>query len=204
MTRCMRVLLPALLAGLLLASCDGVDTNNQSGLPEGVATRAQVLRGRYLVMTSGCASCHNRGVPNPYDSRWLAGYAPGAPGQPLVIGAMGASFRTYPSNLTPDVETGLGGWTAQELFNALREGKDRDGRYLAPSMPWLAARNMMAVDLWAIVAYLRSVKPVANAVPVSEGPNPFPDGQGNWSELYPNLPPAGLPPFPTPNETDVE
>ena len=115
-------------------SCGGTDTHNRAGLPGGEPTRAQTLRGRYLTLTQGCAGCHNRGLPNPYDERWLAGYAPGAPGQPYKVevpGAFGApskTYKIYPSNLTPDIETGLGQWTPQDIFNALRTGKDRDGQ----------------------------------------------------------------------------
>lgn len=170
------------------------------GLPNAKATRAQVLRGRYIALTTGCGNCHGQGKDNPADPMWLAGYVAGTPGQPFQIGP----FKTYAANLTPDPDTGLGKWSDQDIFNALRTGKDPDGQYLAPPMPWPEIRNMTDEDLWAIVAYLRSIKPVVNEVPESEGPNPYPNGHGNWSDSYANLPPVGLPAYPGANENEVK
>ncbi len=154
----------------------------------------RVLRGRYLVTAAGdCAGCHSPGK-DPNDPMWLAGYTDGTPGQPFLVG----SFKTYPANLTPDPATGLGKWTAQQMFNALRTGKDDEGHYLCPPMPWPTFRNMSDADLNAVVAYLRSLKPVSNAVPPSEGPNPYPDGHGDWTSAYAGLQP--LPPYPAASE----
>ena len=146
----------------------------------GSAQHEQVLRGRYLVTAvGGCADCHSSGK-DPNDPMWLAGYTEGTPGQPFQVGP----FNVYPANLTPDPDTGLGNWTAQQIFDALRTGKDDQGQYLCPPMPWPAFRNMTDDDLNAVVAYLQSLVPVHNEVPESEGPNPFPNGHGDWSSAY--------------------
>ena len=186
-------------ARLLLQSIVGIvlPANIQrAGLPNADATPTQIQRGRYLVLSSDCGGCHNRGTDDPNDPNWLAGYMPNTPGQPFLVG----TFKTYPANLTPDKETGLGNWTPQDIFNALTIGKDTDGMYLCPPMPWLAWREKSDDELWAIVAYLRSIKPVKNAVPASEGPNPTADGHGDWSSAYANIPPRFLP-YPAKNET---
>ena len=181
-------------AALGFTAC-GDSSGGGSGLPNGAATRAQVLRGRYLVTSSGCADCHNRNSDDPNDPMWLAGYTPGTPGQPFEVGP----FKTYPANLTPDVETGLGSWSTQDIFNALRNGMDDEGAFLAPPMPWPAARNFTDDDIWAIVAYLQNIKPVHNAVPASEGP--IVNGKVDWSAAYAGLKP--LPSYPAGNEVDV-
>src|SRR3954452_3256544 len=65
-----------------------------SGLPNGPATAAQVLRGRYLVTTSACASCQSHDVVDPNDPKWLAGYLTTQRDQPFQIGP----FKTYAKN----------------------------------------------------------------------------------------------------------
>jgi hypothetical protein len=109
-------------------------------------------------------------------------------------------FKTYAANLTPDEETGLGSWSAEDIFNALRNGKNIEDSFLAPPMPWPVTRNFTDDDLWSIVAYLRSIKPVNNAVPASEGP--IVNGGVDWSSAYADLQP--LPPYPAGNEIEVE
>lgn len=95
-------------------------THSGSGAPAGF-TRAQVLRGRYLVTAAAaCNDCHQGA--NPADPKWLAG----------SIRAFNIrGFKVYAGNLTPD-PTALGKWTAQQLFDALRTGQRPDGSYLAP------------------------------------------------------------------------
>lgn len=156
-------------------------------------------RGRYLVTSFGCADCHNRGTNNPGDPNWLAGYIPNPPAEQGRFNIGG--FNTYAANLTPDKTTGLGNWTPQDIFNALRTGKDTDGHYLCPPMPWPTFRNLTDADTWAIVAYIRNLKAVTNAVPQSQGPNPHSNGHGDWTAAYQGLQP--LPAYPASNETNV-
>lgn len=67
-------------------------------------------------------------------------------------------------NITPDVETGIGGWTDGEIIRAVREGVDRDGYGLFPIMPYFIYRHVADEDMHAVVAYLRSMQPVRSAV----------------------------------------
>jgi mono/diheme cytochrome c family protein len=168
----------------------------RAGLPGGAATPTQIQHGRYLVIGGGCADCHNRGPDNPSDPNWLAGSLTDGDQGTFQIGP----FKTHAANLTPDPETGLGKWTPEQIFTALRTGKDSGGMYLCPPMPWPAIRNLSDQDLWSIVAYLRSVKPVVNKVPEPQGPNPDASGHGDWSSAYKDLPPP-FPPYPGTNET---
>ena len=73
---------------------------------------------------------------------------------------------SYAANLTPDPTTGLGAWNEQMFIGALRNGKHMgSGRPVLPPMPWQAFRNFTDADLKAIFAYLRTLKPIKNAVP---------------------------------------
>ena len=68
-------------------------------------------------------------------------------------------------NLTPDKETGLGGWTSDQIVTAITTGKIPDGRMLSPIMPWPALSKLTHEDALAIAAYLKSLPAVKNAVP---------------------------------------
>lgn len=176
----------------------------QVGLPGGPVTADQITRGRYLVVTAGCADCHSQGNDNPGDPNWLDGYInsrtlnPADQGK-FTIGPPTMTLTVYAPNLTPDTATGLGSWTPQNIFNALRLGKDKDGNTLCPPMPWPSFRNFTDSDIYSIVAYLRSIKAVTNTVPEATGAN-MPAGQHpDCSMFYANLQP--VPAYPAANET---
>lgn len=146
---------------------------------------AEIERGRYLVTGFGCADCHSPWIvgargPEPDPARYLAGHpaemqlppAPEPTGPWLVsaaatntawAGPWGVSFT---ANLTPDEETGLGRWTAEDFIAALRNGRHQGrGRELLPPMPFAAIRTLSDVDLRAMFAYLRSIPALENRVP---------------------------------------
>ena len=68
------------------------------------------------------------------------------------------------ANLTPDMETGLGNWTDAQIKTAISTGVSAKGAKLRPPMAFGYYKNINNDDLNAIVAYLRSLKPVKNAV----------------------------------------
>jgi mono/diheme cytochrome c family protein len=160
---------------------------------EELAARADVMNGRQQAIEHGCGDCHG-GWVNPASPEWLGGMTDTVT-QVFQIGP----FTTYPRNITPDNQTGIGRFTERQIFNALRFGL-RPGetpdvtitgttpgqgnfpaspKYLAPPMPWPAFRHMSDQDLWDIAAYLkRAVRPIVNRVPDSEGPPDF------WSSTY--------------------
>ncbi len=118
-----------------------------------------VERGEYLAYIMDCGGCHHTGAftPNPNLKTPLAGSDIGfeMPGMGVV----------YPPNLTPDKETGLGGWSDEEIITAFTTGVRPDGRQLAPIMPWMSYSHISADDAAALVAYLRSLPPVKHDVP---------------------------------------
>jgi mono/diheme cytochrome c family protein len=126
---------------------------------------AQVVRGRYLVDLLGCGSCHTDGalIGVPRMDRLLAGSRIGiAYSNPLEDENPGV---VYAANLTPDVDTGIGDWTAEELVRMVRAGLDRHGRQQLPVMPWPVYSRMSDDDAGAIAAYLQSLAPVVHDVP---------------------------------------
>lgn len=68
------------------------------------------------------------------------------------------------ANLTPDAATGLGTWSDAEIVRSLRNGQRKDGRLLAPVMPYEWFHGMSDDDALAVARYLRSQVPVQNAV----------------------------------------
>lgn len=120
--------------------------------PEGVE------RGKYLMeAVMGCAgACHTpmeNGAP-------LSGTS-----ENINEGPISVVFSA--PNLTPDAETGLGSWTDAEIARAIREGVDKDGVSLVV-MPSYNYHFLSDADVASIVAYLRNLEPVHNAVPPFE------------------------------------
>ena len=118
-----------------------------------------VERGQYLAHIMDCGGCHHTGAftPQPNLETPLAGSDIG-----FEMPGMG---YFYPPNLTPDQETGLGTWSDAEIITAFTTGVRPDGRQLAPMMPWMSYAHITADDATALVAYLRSLKPVKHKVP---------------------------------------
>jgi hypothetical protein len=79
---------------------------------------------------------------------------------------------SYAGNLTPH-ETGIGTWSEEQFFLAMREGKFKglaESRTLLPPMPWQSFSHMTDDELKAIFSYLKSIKPVENIVPAALPP----------------------------------
>ena len=132
------------------------------------AAETQIERGKYLVTIAGCGTCHTPGVllGKPDLTRTLAGSEVGfgIPGVGVFVGG----------NLTPDKETGLGGWTTEQIVAAITKGETPNGRKLFPVMPWPDLAHLSSDDAQAIAAYLKSLPPVKNAVPRPFGPKDVP------------------------------
>ncbi|WP_168213062.1 MULTISPECIES: cytochrome c [unclassified Bradyrhizobium] len=120
--------------------------------------KAQVARGEYLVKGPAlCGNCHTERGPDLLAdmSKFLAG------GQKFTSPA----FVTYSRNLTPDHDTGIGSWTDEQIIRAMREGVTKEGKTLGPPMPFDMLNKLSDDDAKAIVAYLRTMKPIHNEVP---------------------------------------
>ncbi len=150
--RPMRLAVISFLAFLLL-SCGHaqVPLPTLSAATSGDATAAH---GEYLTRSvSVCGHCHAADRKNPDGP--LSG---------------GMEFRNWrigtarASNLTPDPETGLGNWSEAEIVRAIRNGQRKDGRLLAPVMPYEWFHEMSDADALAVARYLKSLPPVRNDV----------------------------------------
>lgn len=117
-----------------------------------------IARGEYIFkFQAQCWGCHQS---PPRD----ANAAPNG-GMLFDLSDAGPGFgKWYSRNITPDTETGLGGWTDGEIVQALREGLNKDRRTLFPIMPTDWYHGMADEDVLAVVAYLRSIPPVKNHV----------------------------------------
>jgi mono/diheme cytochrome c family protein len=123
------------------------------------SARSLIERGKYL--TEGIAGCGNCHTPwgGPMKGKYLSGGN--------SFGGDKAPFKSYAPNITPDMETGIGKWTDAQLITSIREGKRPDGSLIGPPMAIEFYNGMSDNDVKAIVAYLRTVKPIRNSTPKS-------------------------------------
>jgi len=161
-----------LAGGLVLAAINGA------------SAETALQRGSYLVNTiMACGNCHS---PRDANGRIIADMA--------LSGGLSfdtPAFVATAPNITPDVETGIGSWSDDEIKRSLVEGIRPDrgrlaGAPLAAIMPANFYKALLPGDLAAIVSYLRSVKPVHNEVrdPVYKMPvhrEPYPDAEAGFS-----------------------
>lgn len=186
----------ALVAGALAAGGVLLAWRGDGATPGHAPTAASRLeRGGYLVRTSGCTDCHTPWTmgpdgPTPDVARGLSGHPEGLrieappPAQPMPWLVSSAATNTahagpwgvsFTANLTPDVETGIGGWTPDTFRAALRTGRHMGrGRPILPPMPWPVYGQMTDEDLDSIFAWLTSQPAVRNRVPEPLAPAPAP------------------------------
>jgi hypothetical protein len=132
-------------------------------------TPVRLTRGKYLVESvNGCFGCHS---DIDATSPGLA-VVKGREGCGRAWTADGLPWLVAP-NLTPDPETGAGNWSDDALARAIREGIGHDGRALFPIMPYERYREMSDEDLASVIVYIRSLKPLRNALPPSAPPFPL-------------------------------
>ena len=123
--------------------------------------QSPVERGKYLVNTiMTCQNCHTpkgeKGVPQ-FQRDLSGGLSWDEP-----------PFKVTASNITQDKQTGIGAWSDSELKRALIKGVRPNGVSLAPIMPTEFYEILTPRDLDAIVAYLKTVKPISNKSPAPE------------------------------------
>lgn len=114
-----------------------------------------VQRGAYLINAGGCISCH--------EGQDTAGLSGGK--------ALETEFGTfYAPNITPDPETGLGGWDGQDFLLALKHGRGPQGQFYFPAFPYRAYAGMTDQDVLDVAAYLLAQEPVVNQVQPHDTP----------------------------------
>lgn len=155
-------LLGLLIIGLIsFVSLKG-NPNFESPTQHLVASKdsAIIARGRYLAYgPAHCASCHtpmdrkvdiDHGIEVPMSGGWELTIPPG-------------TFRA--ANLTPDMETGIGNLTDDQLVRAMRYSINHKGKMMFPFMPF---QEMSDEDVVALISYLRWQQPVKNEMKATE------------------------------------
>jgi len=109
-----------------------------------------IARGKALAVAADCASCHTADPAKPF-----------AGGKPIdtPFGAI------YSPNLTPDRDTGLGAWSDDDFYRALRYGVAPDGSRYYPAFPYPNFTKLTRPDLLALRAYLATLTPFRNTPP---------------------------------------
>lgn len=136
-----------------------------------------VARGRYLAILGDCAGCHTQ------------------PGGRSFAGGLSftAPFGTiYSTNITPDRDTGIGNWTADQFYRALHQGIAADGRHLYPAFPYVYFSRLTRQDTDDLFAWVKTLRPVNQAPTPNKLIFPFNMrwGIAFWNWLYlPKAPP---------------
>jgi mono/diheme cytochrome c family protein len=110
--------------------------------------------GRYQSVLGDCEGCHGKN---------LAG----------GVALMTPFGKLVTPNITPDKDTGIGNYSAEDFRQAMKAGIAPGGKLLYPAMPYPAYAHMRDSDVAALWDYLKTVKPVKNAVTVNQLKFPF-------------------------------
>jgi mono/diheme cytochrome c family protein len=109
---------------------------------------AEIARGKYVFGATGGCGCHTvpKGPVNAGGRKYEGPYG-----------------TVYSTNITPDKETGIGGWTDEQIITAIRLGRRPNGERLVPVHPYTVFNGMAEEDVKTVVAFLRTVPPVKRA-----------------------------------------
>ena len=142
-----------------------------TGVPTELKAASLVERGEYLTRAADCVVCHTAKDGAPF-----------AGGRAFVLpfGVM------YSTNITPDVETGIGSYTDANFLDAVHKGIGRGNTKLYPAMPYASYSYMSDADALAIKAYLFTLKPLHAPAPHNTLAFPFNQRalMSIWSALF--------------------
>jgi len=151
-----RVILAAALlgAGAILATHFAAAQST----PPATADAQTIAAGKYLVAAGDCVACHT---------------APG--GAPFAGGTViNTPFgKLLGPNLTPDQDTGIGGWSDDQFVQAVKYGYGHNVGHLYPGLPYIYFNKVPVADILKIRAYLNSLAPVHNQIVADQLPFPF-------------------------------
>lgn len=160
----------SLLAGLIVVLIIGGFFYLKTQLPNagpienvtGEATPERIQRGEYLAHhVALCIDCHSQRNWEYYAGPLIPG-TEGIGGE-LFSEDMGFPGNIYSKNITA-ANTGIKGWTDGELFHAITTGVSKSGEPLFPLMPYPNYRQADREDIYSIIAYIKTLKPVENQV----------------------------------------
>jgi len=128
---------------------------HRRALPDGDAER-----GAYVLRLAGCVACHT-------DAKGGGGFLAGGAPIKTPFGAFIAP------NITPDPESGIGGWTVEQFVAALTTGTAPDGSNYYPVFPYVSYTHMHDQDIADLWAYLRTIPAISNRVAGNDARFPF-------------------------------
>lgn len=122
----------------------------------------RLARGKYLAENvTGCFGCHSDRHLDQYNFPLKEGTL-GQGGFLFDKKLMGLPGSLYSRNITP---YHLKDYTDGELVRVMRTGVNKEGKALFPLMPYQHLAGLSQEDLYSIIAYLRTIKPIANDPP---------------------------------------
>lgn len=166
--RVIGVIVAIILGWVLLGF--GLRSTVVESLPH-IDSGASADQGAYLARAANCYACHTAEESAPY--------------------AGGVAFKTpfgtlYSTNITPDAETGLGGWTLEDFYNAMKRGIAPGGKHLYPAFPYTDYAKMSDLDIESLYLYFQQVESIAQ--PAKENALGFPYSErsllSGWKWLY--------------------
>lgn len=168
-----------------------IDTVAAATAPAGDA--GAIARGAKLAALGDCMTCHT-----------AQGGAPFAGGRPLAT-PFGVIYST---NITPDKDTGIGGWPLEAFTRAMRYGVSRDGHRLYPAFPYPHFTKMSDADIASLYAWLMTRDAVharapANALTFPLGFRPL-MAVWDWLYLHPGPEPQAAPNADANADADVD
>jgi mono/diheme cytochrome c family protein len=129
-------------------------------------TPERLERGSYLVNNvMSCGACHTTKIDK---KNFLSGESTDSVLGGNYVELEKQGWKLWIPNITPDVETGIGSWTDDQIMRAIRDGIRNDDKLLFPMMPFGSYQHLSDEDARSVVVYLRSVPPVKNKRPIEE------------------------------------
>lgn len=151
------LLLAAAVTSAIFFSCKGGDESTEiAGMSYEDSVKASLAHGEYLtVYVSQCLDCHSKRDITKFSMPVI----PGTEGEGgIVFGAAeGVPGEVTPPNITPFA---LKDWTDDEIARAITQGINKKGDTLFPLMPYHGFSRMSRYDVYSIITYIRSLKPI--------------------------------------------
>lgn len=147
------------------------DDTSTGPMTANLDSTAMVEQGRYLARAGNCMACHT--------TQGGKAYAGGTP-IPTPFGTL------FGPNITPDPKTGIGSWTSDDFWQALHNGKSKNGELLYPAFPYTEYTRVTRADSDALFAYLKTVEPVSQESRAPELEFPYDQRSllAAWRALY--------------------
>ena len=135
-----------------------------------------LANGERIFHAGGCASCHAAPDAEGADTLKLAGG--------LALETDFGTFRV--PNISPDPDSGIGGWSDLDFVNAMMRGVSPEGAHYYPSFPYASYTRMAVTDVIDLKAFIDTLPAVTNSVAGHDLGFPFNirRGLGLWKRLY--------------------